>query len=131
VSVLNDISSCFKENTGKFSIHAGALVSNHKWLPTVRSNEAFRSEAQRIKWSNGERHDASAAGPIWGKGRNPEHKGIVSITVTAAERNQAAAVVLLARENKGRHFLPCFPFPQRRQAMGMVRVASSNTRAVY
>ena len=41
------------------------------------------------------------------------------------ERNQAAAIVLLARANKGRHLLP------RHQAMGTTRVASSDMTMVY
>jgi hypothetical protein len=50
--------------------------------------------------------------------RNPQ--GDCIITVTAAERNQAAAAVLLARANKGRHFLLSL---QKHQAMGLARAS--------
>jgi len=44
------------------------------------------SEAQRIKKSNGERHDASAAGSIRRKGRRPGTQGDCIITVSAVKR---------------------------------------------
>jgi hypothetical protein len=69
---ISRFSSCFQ---GK---HTGVLVTNYKWPSTARSNETFGGEAQRVKKSNGERHNASAARPIRGKGRNPEPKGIAS-----------------------------------------------------
>jgi hypothetical protein len=57
-----------KENTGKFSTHAGALITNYKWLSVARSKETFtEGKLKGIKMSNGERHDASTAGPIRGK----------------------------------------------------------------
>ena len=49
---------------------------------------------------------------------------LVPLRVTP-ERNQAAAIVFLARANKGRHLLP------RHQAIGMMRVASSDMSVVY
>lgn len=44
---------------------------------------------------------------------------------------QPAAVALQTRANKGRHFFPFFPFLPKHQAIGMARVASSDTSAVY
>jgi hypothetical protein len=48
----------------------------------MRPSEA---KLKGIKKSNGERHDVSAAGPIQGKGRDPERKRTVSLLETAAE----------------------------------------------